>query len=620
MCGLAGAFAFADAATDELVTPVRAMSELIVRRGPDDHGIWTDGRRCALGFRRLSILDLSPTGHQPMVTPDGRYALIFNGEIYNYRDLRADLLATGDTLRSTGDAETLLHLLARKGPVALESLEGMFALALYDAQQRLLYLARDHAGIKPLYYAKTPKGIVFGSQYDQLLEHPWMQGTRFSNAGRAMYLRFGFLPAAYGLHDGARQVDAGECLEVRESGKLVRHRFFAPSTWEQPTLRGEAALDAFDAAFSRAVRRHLIADVPVGVLLSGGIDSPLVAAEARSQHGEGLKAFTIAMTDPELDETEDASAYAAELGLDHYVETATPDSGLSMIDDVVSACTEPTADHSIFPTLMVSRLAKSHVKVVLSGDGGDELFWGYPSRFGSAIEHARYMTWPKPARAAAIVARRTLGVGTATRDVLRFSTVGSFYRKKHTLLDERTLATIFPQLPEVPDDFNDFDFDGVDPDRVAQWVRWNEFRFHLARVLAKVDRASMFHSLEVRVPLLDRKVIEVAWRTDWRSCLSLDKRVGKRVLRHAVARRLRHPTAGKRGFTVPMHRWLAGPLAPLVREYLLEARELVGLEVSRHQLAMMYRRLIEGDSTVAWGLWSLLSLAMWSRRYLRAGA
>ncbi len=620
MCGLAGAFAYQDATTEELAVPVRAMSELIVRRGPDDHGVWTDDRRCALGFRRLSILDLSPTGHQPMVTQDGRFVLIFNGEIYNFRELRSELIASGDVLRSSGDAETLLHLLAKRGPSALGSLNGMFALALYDTQERRLYLARDHAGMKPLFYAETATGIVFGSQYDQLLAHPWLRGARFSDAGRALYLRFGFLPAPYGLHEGVRQVDAGECIEVREDRRLVRHRFYAPRVWESPTLRGEAALEAFDAAFSRAVRRHLIADVPVGVFLSGGIDSPLVAAEARSQTSGGLKAFTIAVDDPELDESADASAYARELGFEHHVEVSRPDDAVSMIDDVVSACTEPTADYSIFPTLLVSRLARSHVKVVLSGDGGDELFWGYPSRFSSAIEHARYMKWPRPARAAAIVARRAFGIGTATRDVLRYPDVGRFYRKKHTLVDEASLAAIFPALPALPDDFAEFDFDGVDPDRVAQWVRWNEFRFHLARVLAKVDRASMYHSLEVRVPLLDREVIEVAWRTDWRSCLSIDERIGKRLLRRALARRLRHSTQSKRGFTVPMHRWLVGPLAPLVREHLLQARELAGLEIAPRHLAERYRRLVDGDHTVAWGLWSLLSLAMWSRRYLRARA
>lgn len=617
MCGLVGVFAFTEAGEEELAVSVRALMTRIVRRGPDDEGEWTDGRRCALGFRRLSILDLSPTGHQPMTTTDGRHVLVFNGEVYNFRELRADLESRGRTFRSSGDAETVLVALAEWGPAALKRFNGMFALAYYDSLEQRLLLARDHAGIKPLHYGLSPRGIVFGSQSDQIRAHPWMRDRGIDENGLALYLRFGFVPAPYGLHAGAHQVQAGEWIEIDRSGQLQRGRLFELPRWQQPTLAGDEAVEAFEAVFSRAVRRHLVADVPVGVLLSGGIDSPLVASEARRQHAGGLQAFTIEVDDPAHNEADDARSYARELGLEQVVERVSSTDALALLDDVVTACTEPSADHSMFPTLMVSRLARRHVKVVLSGDGGDELFWGYPSRFGTAIEQARYFGWPRMARLAAIGVRRTLQHGAATRDVLDHATLGELYQRKHTLMNEDDLARVFPTLPALPVDFRAFEYSGTDPDEAAQWVRWNEFTVHLARVLSKVDRASMHHSLEVRVPLLDREVIEVAWRTDWRSCLDLRTHVGKRVLRKALSHRVRHQTTAKRGFAVPMHAWLVGPLRPLLRELVLERGELLGLPTDRAALAEIDAQLRAGDRTKAWGLWSLLSLALWSRTHVQ---
>jgi asparagine synthase (glutamine-hydrolysing) len=612
MCGLAGAFAVATSQPDS--DAMYAMSERMSRRGPDDAGSWSDGR-CSLEFRRLSILDLNPTGHQPMTSVDGRYHLVFNGELYNFQELRGELEAQGRTFRSTGDAEVCLNALAAWGPRALARFNGMFALGFYDAIEQRLLIARDHAGIKPLHYAHTSAGFLFASQYNQLLAHPWMQTRTTDPNALGLYLRFGFVPSPYGLHARTGQLAAGSWLAIDRAGVTTSGRYFTLPSRARPSLSGAAAGDAFEDAFSRAVRRHLVADVPVGVLLSGGIDSPLVAAEARRHTRGDLLAFTIGLDDPEHDETADARDYAAALGLEHVVERVTGGHALGLLDDVARACTEPTADYSIFPTLIVSRLARRQVKVVLSGDGGDELYWGYPSRFTSAIAQARYFAWPAPARLAAVGMRRVLGYGTATREVLAFDTIGRLYQRKHTLMNEDDLARVFPELPPLPASFDAFSCGASDPDEVAQWVRWNEFQVHLERVLAKVDRASMYHSLEVRVPLLDREVIEVAWRTDWRACLDLERRIGKRVLRDALARRLGKQTTAKRGFTVPMYEWLRGPLRPALTELVLERRELLGTPIDRRALADVDRKLLAGDRSKAWGLWMMLALALWSRTH-----
>jgi len=620
MCGLVGALSFAESSAQELEAPIRYAVTLMARRGPDDEGFWSDGRRCALGFRRLSIIDLSPAGHQPMVSADGRSVLVFNGEIYNFRELRTELAAAGHHPRSTGDAEVLLLALQAWGVDALKRLNGMFALAFYDIAERRLLLARDHAGIKPLFVARTSKGVVFASQYNQLASHPWAASAKVDLGGLGLYLRLGFLPTTFGLHEGIGQLRAGEWMQVDAGGGARTGMFFDLPQRGSASLRGEEAVDALDSALVRAVGRHLESDVAVGVFLSGGIDSPLVAAEAARQYKDSMQAFTIGVDAKEHDESVDARSYATELGLKHVLETIRTPDAQALVEDVALACTEPTADYSIFPTLMVSRLARSHVKVVLSGDGGDELFWGYPSRFGSAIEQARYFGWPRALRGAAVALRR-FGKGHATRDVLRFDSLGRLYQRKHTLMAEADLHKVFPTLPAVPATFRMFEFTGTDADQAAEWVRWNEFNIHMSRVLAKVDRASMFHSLEVRVPLLDKEVIDVAWRTDWRTCLDLKRRIGKKPLRAALSRRTTHQTTAKRGFTVPMQAWLTGPLRPLVNDLLVSRSDFLGLPVAPGSIAALAANLYAGDGSKAWGLWLLLSLALWERTHLkRVGA
>jgi asparagine synthase (glutamine-hydrolysing) len=591
------------------------MMDAMERRGPDDEGYWSDNEHCALGFRRLAILDLAPTGHQPMTTADGRFVIVFNGEVYNFKDLRVELENLGTSFRSTGDAEVVLYALATWGPAALTKFNGMFALAFYDIAKEELLLARDHAGIKPLYYLTTDKGFVFGSQYDQLLNHPWAQDLKISSAAQALYLRFGYIPAPYAMLERTHMLEAGSWLTVDVNGRQKQGRFYEFPKATKADLFGEEGVEALDHALDSAVARHLVSDVPVGVLLSGGIDSPLIAAKAARHSGLKLKAFTIGVPGSETDESVAAAHYAAELQLEHVVRMADPSMALELLDEVVEACSEPTADYSIFPTIMVSRLARDHVKVVLSGDGGDELFWGYPSRFGSVLDQSRYFSLPRPVRYWHIVARRYLNLGNATREVL-WPSIGRLYQKKHTMMAEDGLAFLFPDLPPLPDDFHLFDYKGTDREETAQWLRWNEFQLHLGRILLKVDRASMHNSLEVRVPLLDKDVIDIAVRMDWRSCLDLDQHKGKLPLRQVLRRHVSFQTEAKKGFTVPIYSWLIGPLQGLLQDKVISHQNQLGLEVNQRHLREMNNQLLAGNRNVAWGLWQLLSLALWQERYL----
>jgi len=613
VCGIAGEIAYSERPS---TADWQHISRLMRRRGPDGQGLWSSGDgRCTFVFRRLAILDLSPAGHQPMLADNGRYSLVFNGEIYNFRELRVELERSGVRFRSTSDSEVVLHALVAWGAEALGRFNGIFAIAFYDAAARRLLLARDHAGVKPLYVLRSQYGIVFGSQYDQILAHPWSVGLKPSKDALGLYLRFAFIPAPYALLENTQMVEPGTWLEFDGVGRVRQGNHFTLSQMEAPSLRGEDAVDAVDAAITAAVKRQLVSDVPVAAFLSGGIDSPLVVSKMRVASPERFRAFTIGTTDPSSDETSDAAAYARELDVAHTIERVVADDAEALVNDAIEACGEPFGDYSVIPTLLISRLAAREFKVVLSGDGGDELFWGYVSRMVPLIQSAPNFRAPYALRASQRWAHRLLGSARAG-DHLQWRTLGDMQVAMHTHLWGGRLKHVFPDLPAWPVDYRAFEYPGHDSDSAAQWLRWNEMKCHLTMVLLKVDRASMFNSLEVRVPLLDKEVIRTAVRVDWRSCLDLDRRVGKIPLRRALARTIRYQTTSKRGFEVPMGQWLRTSLRDLMEEALLSRDELMGLAIDRKSLRRLFDEHLTGKHDYAWGLWPLLSLSLWERRYL----
>ena len=611
MCGIAGELRFNAGPS---VANWDAISERMVRRGPDDAGAWQD-EYCNLVFRRLAILDLSAAGHQPMVSADGRYVLVFNGEVYNFSELGRQLVQRGVKFRSRSDSEVVLYALAEWGRDALDRFNGMFALGFYDVREQRLLLARDHAGIKPLYYLQHAEGLVFGSQYDQLLVHPWSNGLAFSPTAASLYLYLASVPAPFGILKNTFMLEPGSWLEVDREGRISEGRYYEFPRYQAPTLRGGEAMDAVDSAVSSAVKRQLVSDVPIGAFLSGGIDSPLVCAKMQVACESEMRAFTIGTGGDHTDESQDAIRYARELGIQQKVVHVVPDDAVDMLDDVVSACGEPFGDFSIFPTLLVSRLARQDFTVMLSGDGGDELFWGYAQRFGTlmaGVGDFRHSRWGRRVRK---VARRLAGQPQTGSH--RHDSVGDWQRAVHGRLPEHWLKKVFPQMSGWPADYTAYDFNDSDPDRAAQWLRWNEFLSHLTGVLLKVDRASMYNALEVRVPLLDREVVDVAVQVDWRDCFSPEQDIGKIPLRKSLARHLNFQTSDKRGFEPPMGKWLRTSLRPFMEDVLLTRDSLAGVAIDRKALRALYQQHLEGRREFGWGLWPLLSLALWERRYGR---
>jgi len=615
MCGICGELRF-DITENGAAGAFEALVDQMARRGPDDRGVWPDGPAdgpCRLGFRRLAILDLSPAANQPMLA-HGRYALLFNGEVYNFRELRAELEQAGVAFQTSGDTEVVLQALIQWGKAALDRLNGMFVLAFYDIQRRVLLLARDAVGIKPLYALIDRRGLFFASQYDQLLAHPWAAELAVAPTALGLYLRLGYAPAPYAILQGTTLLEPGGWLEAAADGRVTRGRYYTFPVYQAPDLRGAEANEAVAAAVAAAVRRQMVSDVPLGAFLSGGIDSPLVAAKAAAASNRSLQAFTIGSDDEALDESADARAYARQLGLDHVVEVYTPDKALVWLERVVDACGEPLADASIFPTMLVSSLARREVTVALSGDGGDELFWGYAARFSSVLGRAEEFRRPYWLRAGQRVAQR-VGGGPNGAAELRWPTIGDWWRGVHSRQSDAALNSLFDGFPGWPAGFDLFDYGDWRADQTAQWLRWNEITGHLTRVLLKVDRASMYHSLEVRVPLLDREVIAVAARVDWRSCLHVGEKMGKLPLRHALAGHVTQQSRAKRGFAVPMAAWLRGPLLPVFHEQVLARDELLGLPLNRPALARLLDEHVSGRSDQSRWLWTVLSLALWDARH-----
>lgn len=622
MCGLCGILTFDESARQpEFAEAVKVMASLMVRRGPDDAGFWADPNgRLQLGFRRLSILDLTPAGHQPMVAADGRSVIVFNGEIYNFSELRHELEQVGVQFRSRSDTEVLLEALNQWGLAAFAKLNGMFAFAWYDRRERVLVLARDHAGIKPLYYFIHPagRGLAFASQYNVLLHTPWGEPGPVREDVLRLYLRLHHIPPPYGLLANTYQVPPGSYLLVHPDGRQEMRTWWKIPEDPEPEFRGEPAVELLAATLDRVINRQRVADVPLGVFLSGGVDSPLVTAVASRQTGPDLKAFTIGNPGWWQDETQEALNYAQAMGVCHRLEPVQGEEALAAIPEVMAGQHEPFGDFSILPTLLVSRFARKEITVALSGDGGDELFFGY-ERPLSLLRGGKEFRWPWQIRVV-LYGLGKLGIGPRRSDVIVARSPGQYYFEVNCRIKDADLNLFAPELQGLPADFAIYaDAKSWGLPDLANFSRRVEFYGQLQRCLKKVDMASMYHSLEVRVPLLDRDIIDLSLRID--PFYSMHDGLRKAVLRETLARFVPADIIPmpKRGFAVPLGEWLRGPLRPLVEQTLFERTlypdglfKLVGLR-------RYWDEHLSGQREAKWGLWTLLALQWWAETHLKAG-
>jgi asparagine synthase (glutamine-hydrolysing) len=617
VCGICGVLTPDGAAAQpEFLAAVARMSQLMARRGPDSHGSWASpDSHARFGFRRLAVIDPSPAGNQPMLSADGQSAIVMNGEIYNFLELRSQLEALGCRFHTRSDTEVLLAALQQWGHDALARLNGMFAFAWYNGAEKTLLLARDHAGIKPLSYFVHPRGagVAFASRYDALLHTPWGRPGEIDREALTLYLRLQHLPAPYALLENTHQLEPGHSLTVRGDGRIEKRCWWKLPPDPQPDLRGTAAIDALGGALENAVRRNRIADVPLGVFLSGGVDSPLISAVARAQTGPGLQGFTIANPGWRLDEGPDAERYAKALDLRLLMKNASGDDALAAVNDVREAQYEPFADYSILPTLLVSRLARENAIVALSGDGGDELFFGYERpvsllrsgrdfRLPWLLRVAKYGLWPS-------------AIGPRPSDVIVHRSAGDYYFSVNSRVSAADVRRVAPALGLLPEDFDLYDSGPYRSElQLANFSRRAEFEGQLQRGLKKVDMASMHHSLEVRVPMLDREVIDVSLRIDPFDNLRDGQR--KAVLRDLLARHVPKEIipGSKRGFAVPLGEWLRGPLRETAAQALF-APALLGTSLfERAGIERYWKQHLSGQHDHKWGIWTLMSLSWWLER------
>jgi asparagine synthase (glutamine-hydrolysing) len=617
VCGIYG-FTMRGTGGDRAV--LERMARATAHRGPDDQGEHID-HDVAIGMRRLSIIDLAG-GHQPIANEDESIRIVLNGEIYNYAGLREDLLRRGHAFRTRSDTEVILHLFEDEGPDCLHRLRGMFAIAVWDSRRKVLFLARDRLGIKPLYYAARDGGLVFASELKALLQHPSVP-RRIDLSAIDRYLTHLYIPSPGTVFEGVRKLPPGHRLSWSGGEPRVERywdlRFEAPP----PGRSLDEAAGELREVLLDSVRAHMVADVPVGALLSGGVDSSSVVA-LMCAAGFRPKTFSIGFGTKDHDELRYAREVARRYGTDHHEEVVEPDAA-RLLPAILWHCDEPFADSSAVPTWAVAALARKHLKVVLSGDGGDELFAGYTWLRQSG--RAKRMAFlPRALRE--VLARRVRGFGRGGSLLERAGRMAAdslanpeegFLRRVSCWtgpLKEACYAADLARAAGPSGDLLAILRDPALPDFGSRMLRADTARYLPDDCLAKVDRMTMAHGLEARVPLVDHRVAEFAARLpfDWK----LRGLTTKFILKKALARDLPPVIVRQRkqGFAIPVDGWLRGPLAGTVRRLVTSPRAR-GRGIFRPEgIDALLEAHASGREDLGQQVWALLCLEVWFRLYI----
>ena len=589
----------------------RRMAASLTHRGPDDEGTWADPESgAAFGFRRLSIVDLSPAGAQPMTSASGRYVLVFNGEIYNHVRLRERLQSEGraPSWRGHSDTEVLLACIDAWGlRKAVESFIGMFVFALWDTEERRMSLVRDRAGVKPLYYAATPRSLLFASELKAIAAHPEFEAA-IDPVAAALYGRLRYIPAPYSIYAGVRKLRPGTIASVNASGALEEETYWdaagvAERAAAAPFEGSDAdAVEALEVLLSDSVMLRMIADVPLGVLLSGGVDSSLIASLMTRHSGSRIHTFTIGFEDPRFDEARFGREVARHLGADHRELYVTAADALALVPELPRIYDEPFADSSALPTYLVSRLARSSVTVALSGDGADELLAGYHHHFLGRRMQRRVQRVPRFARPATGWLLRRFGRSA------RAQRLGSALVQDDALAAYAANVTLDPLIGAGVDAAEALALPRPRLNDPTDNVMFADFTRYLPDdILTKVDRASMAVSLEVRTPFLDHRVIELAWSMPLALKIRDDR--GKWIERELLRRFLPDELVDreKQGFGLPLAEWLRGPLRDWA-ESLIAAMDADFVDVGG--VRRNWREHLAGADREA-ALWTALMFQAW---------
>ncbi|MDZ8184586.1 MAG: asparagine synthase (glutamine-hydrolyzing) [Nostoc sp. ChiSLP02] len=644
MCGITGFWDISKRfGVDDLHQTTEKMSKTLLHRGPDDGGIWTDVEvGIGLGHRRLSIVDLSPEGHQPMMSANGRYVLIFNGEIYNFLELRRELTQLGHHFRGHSDTEIMLASFSEWGlDRAIRRFNGMFAFALWDRQERILHLGRDRLGEKPLYYGWQGSTFLFSSELKALKVHPNFQ-AEINREALTLLLRYCYVPAPYSIYQGIYKLPPGTLLSwngVDAHPDPVPYwsaREVAELGIAEPFMGSESeAIIQLEALLKEAVALRMVADVPLGAFLSGGIDSSTIVALMQAQSSQPVKTFTIGFNEEAYNEAKHAKAVAQHLGTHHTELYVNPKQALEVIPKLPTLYDEPFSDVSQIPTFLVSQLAKQQVTVSLSGDGGDELFAGY-NRYLLGRKIWQAIGWipttlrQNSARALTSVSAQSWNRSFANVNAFLPTNIKQpqFGNKLHTFSEIMALPNpkaIYTKLVSHWEDPTALVIDSLEPPTTLSdsqnWVHIPDFTqcmMYLDTVtylpddiLVKVDRASMGVSLEGRIPFLDHRLVEFAWRLPL--SMKIRNGQGKWLLRQVLYKYV-PPSLIERpkvGFGVPIDNWLRGPLRDWAEELLNETRLKNEGFFNPKPIRQKWEEHLCGAASCEYRLWDVLMFQAW---------
>jgi asparagine synthase (glutamine-hydrolysing) len=606
MCGFVGTFGGENNFGDGLLYEIGASAK---HRGPDDTGFWTDEHYKVL-FNRLAIIELSKAGRQPMCIRN--WVIAFNGEIYNHREIRKRLPAFN--YRGSSDTETLCFAIENWGfEKTLSELNGMFAIAAYNKTEKILSLARDLAGIKPLFYSVGAGTIWFASQFNQVVEGIGRKRVTINRNGMRDFLQLGYMQAPETIYGEIKQVIPGEIVSFDVRKRKTHKRYYELSRkgviHESPQSN---SCQKFAELMGATVRDQLVSDVPIGCFISSGIDSALVSGFASKVNG-GVKTFTIGVDGLAGDERAKAKEYSQVLGLEHESQEILADQILNSVDDSISLAGEPFGDPSSIPTFLITQGAKKHNTVMLSGDGGDELFWGYP-RWNMFLQNYSRFRFPRSVRRAQRYLNRKLGSNQAYGPGM-FSTPGEWVLNGQSHNGIGFLEKLMPgsQNTSQVNELYRFSF-GPSQLEFRNWLRWNEFYGHLQRVLTKVDRMSMANSLEVRVPFLDKRIIEFAWNK--RSSFGERHFINKKFLKQQLSQFIpeKDINQNKLGFDIPLENWLRGPLSKAVKEELLNSSFYGNEFIDKRVLDKYVVDFYANRHNSSWGVWILFCWQKWGEQ------
>ena len=592
------------------------INDLNFQRGPDSGGRFEFENHVQLGFRRLAILDLSTAANQPMLSPDGRWAMVFNGEVYNHKYLKSLLPEGKYSFKTTSDTEVILYAMDHFGPMeAVKLLDGMFAIGLVDLKKDELFLFRDFAGIKPLFFGMKSGSMVFGSQYDQITKHPLFKDESINQDVLSVYLRWHYVPAPLGMLTNTGQLMPGTWLHMDKNGLVKQGKYWEFNPFRPSSIPSEKeALAYLEENLLQSVSMELEADVPLGAFLSGGIDSPLVVSMAQEKVGKKLKAFSIGSDSKLHDESDDASWYAQTIGVEHHLEKMNASTALSILPEVLGSMRDPMADFSIIPTYLVSKLARKEVTVALSGDGGDELFYGY-ERFFSLGKNFQYLNDPAWKKKWSYYLNFKLLKNKKVNSALLTNDLGAFHAELHSRFKPSKIRTVFSDFKEVfPDDAFHFckNWNPNSEEELIQQVAKAEFYGMMQKTLMKVDRASMGVSLEVRVPFLLKKNIEKSMEISlW---LSYGGGKKKELLKQLLRKRCVGAPIDerKRGFSIPLSTWIKQDLKSTFQETLFDSQFLQTFGLDENGIKKLFENHSEGKDE-KWPLFTLFALANWNK-------